>query len=48
MARFQHTAVHLRALALLSRRLRERARIDGLLAATDADSMLEAWRREAA
>jgi PTS system nitrogen regulatory IIA component len=40
-------AEHLRALAHLSRRLRERERVAGLLAAPDAEAMLAAWRREA-
>lgn len=39
-------AEHLRALAQLSRRLRERERVAGLLAAPDADAMLAVWRRE--
>lgn len=38
-------AEHLRALAQLSRRLRERERVAGLLAAPDAERMLAAWRR---
>jgi PTS system nitrogen regulatory IIA component len=40
-------AEHLRALAQLSRRLRERERVAGLLAAPDAEAMLAAWRRDA-
>jgi nitrogen PTS system EIIA component len=40
-------AEHLRALAQLSRRLRDAERIARLLAAQDAEAMLAAWRREA-
>ena len=40
-------AEHLRALAQLSRRLRDAERIARLLAAQDAEAMLAAWQREA-
>jgi PTS system nitrogen regulatory IIA component len=40
-------AEHLRTLARLSRRLRDRDRVAALLAAIDASALLDAWRRGA-